>query len=150
MRLASISDGLSQTIFVAERATTPFRRWGEPFHGRYGWYYTGSLADTLVTGFYPPNAARKIGLPISPAASTLHPGGLGVLMGDGSTRFIKDTIDTWLYDPATGAPVSAIHDRGGFWEDLPRPGIWQALTTHAGGEAVEIDAVHAVAQVADG
>ncbi|MGC8643862.1 MAG: H-X9-DG-CTERM domain-containing protein, partial [Isosphaeraceae bacterium] len=46
-------------------------------------------------------------------ASSLHPGGVNVLLMDGSVRFIKDAIN---------------------------PTIWSALATRAGGEIVSADA----------
>jgi prepilin-type processing-associated H-X9-DG protein len=70
------------------------------------------------------------------AASSQHPGGLHVLMGDGSVRFIKDSISTWAYDSLTGQPVAATRNSDGAWENLPRAGVWQALATRAGGEVV--------------
>lgn len=137
VRYAAIRDGLGQTIFVAERATTPLRAWGDSVHDRAGWYFAGSLADTLFTGFYPPNAFQKIDQPFTSAASSLHPGGLNALMGDGSVRFLSETIDTWPHDPVSGEPLGALHNPGGFWEKMPRPGLWQALTTRSGGEIID-------------
>lgn len=136
VRLASIRDGLGQTIFVAERATAPMREWDEMLYQRCGWYYVGSLQDTLFTGFFPPNAFLKADSPFPCGASSLHPGGLNLLMGDGSVRFIADTVDTWPFDPASGSPRGAIRDPGGFWTNTPPPGIWQALSTRAGGEVI--------------
>ncbi|MFI5460891.1 MAG: DUF1559 domain-containing protein [Isosphaerales bacterium] len=138
--LASVRDGLGQTAFVAERATAPMREWGETLYGRCGWYYTGSLQDTLTTSFFPPNAFRKVDSPFPSGASSLHPGGLNVLMGDGSVRFIGDTVNTWPSDPESGVPVGAIHNPGGYWEHTPPAGVWQALWTRASGEVVSGDA----------
>ena len=58
-------------------------------------------------------------------------------MGDGSVRFIKDSIDTWPFDPVTGQPAGASRVGGGWWVGFPSRGIWQALSTRAGGEIVE-------------
>ncbi len=109
---ASIADGLSQTIFMAEKATVTL----EDLDGinpalfqRYGWYVAGNWGDTLFTTFYQPNAYKFTSLVGSTAyinsASSLHPGGLNVLMGDGSVRFIKESIDSWPSNLTTGRPV---------------------------------------------
>ena len=64
---------------------------------------------------------------------------MNVLMGDGSVRFVKDTIATWPFDPMTGRPAGAIEGPGGHWRNLPKPSIWQALSTRAGGEPLSAD-----------
>ena len=52
-----------------------------------------------------------------------HPGGANFLFGDGSVRFLKDTIDM-------GSPNYA--DRN--------PGVYRKLSTKAGGEVISADA----------
>lgn len=144
--LASISDGLSNTFFVLERATSPLRgvdafRPGE-FATR-GWFITGNWGDTLATTFYPPNAFKSVSLAASiaqfSAGSSLHPGGLNTLMGDGSVRFIKETIPTWPFSPITGNPTGTTRSRGGFWTNSPSPGLWQALSTRDGSESTSAE-----------
>lgn len=58
-------------------------------------------------------------------------------MGDGSGRFISDSIDSWPYDATTGRPLGATLSPGGRWENVPQRGVWQALGTRAGGEATD-------------
>ena len=144
--MASVPDGLSNTIFAAEKATTILRGLDavDPsIFPRYGWYVAGNMGDTLVSTMYPPNMFRKVsyaaGASHAFAASSLHPGGLNVLMGDGSVRFIKETIDTWPFDPVTGNPAGASLSPGGWWINIPKPGVWQSLATRAGGELVASD-----------
>jgi prepilin-type N-terminal cleavage/methylation domain-containing protein/prepilin-type processing-associated H-X9-DG protein len=135
--LASLRDGSSHTLLAAEAATTPLAAWDETIYGHYGWYFIGNLGDTLFTTFYPPNAYRKVAAAAPDGASSLHPGGLNALMADGSVRFIKDTIQTWPYDPSTGQPVGAVlQTPEGFWQNVPPAGIWQALSTRSGGEVI--------------
>ncbi len=143
IRLASITDGLSNTLFVVERATTELRnldRVDPTYYNRFGWYVSGNWGDTMVTTFYPPNMIEKVAIAAgqahAEAASSLHPGGINALMGDGSVRFIKDTINTWPYDRLTGAPMGASLTPGGWWENLPKAGVWQALGSRNGGEIV--------------
>ncbi len=141
---SAISDGMGQTIFASERATAYLQQLGtiDPAIGaRFGWYFAGDLGDTLFLTFYPPNMPKKVGSGAgashAAAASSLHPGGLNVLMGDGSVRFVKDTISTWPFDRVTGRPEGATEGPGGHWNNLPRSGVWQALTSYQGGEVVD-------------
>jgi prepilin-type processing-associated H-X9-DG protein len=105
-------------------------------YNRSVWYFTGSLQDTLITTFFPPNAFLKVDSPFPAGASSLHPGGLNLLMGDGSARFMADTVNTWPYEPDNGLPVGSVRDPGGFWKNTPPPGVWQAIATRAGGEVI--------------
>jgi prepilin-type N-terminal cleavage/methylation domain-containing protein/prepilin-type processing-associated H-X9-DG protein len=140
MNYSMISDGLSNTILAAERSCTTLRDDRGP-STKFGWYFSNTLGDTLYTAMLPPNVYRKEEGIIKPAAaSSFHPGGLNVLMGDGTVRFIKETIQSWPVDLSTiGAPAGARLNRGGWWDNLPSPGIWQRLSTRAGGEVVSSD-----------
>jgi len=141
MGLASVPDGLSNTIFMAEKATTVLQELNAVnprYAARHGWYITGNWGDTLVTALYPPNACDKVAPGATGAwsnsASSMHPGGLSVLMGDGSVRFVKDSVQTWTFDAASGIPSGAVRDAQGAWLNLPPSGVWQALSTRSGGE----------------
>jgi prepilin-type N-terminal cleavage/methylation domain-containing protein/prepilin-type processing-associated H-X9-DG protein len=143
IRLASVTDGLSNTIFMAEKAVTTLQGLdglNPQFPAQHGWWITGNWGDTLITTLYPPNAFEDVAAVSMAAwtnsASSMHPGGLNVLMGDGSVRFIKDTIQTWPVSPVTGSPAGASQNAQGAWVNLPPPGVWQALSTRAGGEVV--------------
>lgn len=145
IRTSSILDGLSNTIFVAERALAPMgglESDGKLLSCRYGWALSGNWGDSLVSTFHPPNMYRKVSFDAGAthffAASSMHPGGLNALMGDGSVRFVKDTISTWRFDPATGSPVGAT--AANEWTNLPPAGIWQALATRNGAEVLDANA----------
>ena len=75
------------------------------------------------------------------SASSMHPAGLNALMGDGSVRFIKDSIESWPFNPISGSPAGASQNGRGAWINLPPSGIWQSLSTRAGGELVGSDAL---------
>ena len=144
IRFASISDGLAETLLVAEKATTKFRKLDDVdplLSSRYGWYFSGNMGDTLFTAFYPPNTDMKVAAIAGPthafAASSLHPGGFNVLLGDGSVHFVTDSINTWPFDQITGQPVGATRSAGNWWDKLPPYGVWQKLATRAGGELVD-------------
>ena len=134
VRFAHFADGLGATFLVAERATTTLRDWGDIIRDRSGWYFTGNWCDTLVAGSYPPNAWRRFDLPFPSGASSMHPGGLNVLMGDGSVRFVRDGIDSWPIGD-DGDPLGARRESDGYWSGLPRAGVWQAHWSRAGGDA---------------
>ena len=145
--LAAVRDGLSHTIFVSEKATARFEaldRDRGPIFSRWGWSISGNPGDTLFTTFYPPNMIDRVaavaGRSHALAASSLHPGGANVAMGDGSVRFVKDTIQSWPYSRLTGEPLGASRTADGWWTDLPPAGVWQALGTRHGGELIDAGA----------
>ena len=146
--LASFRDGLSHTIVVSEKATTSYRGLDTPsviYAIRNGWYVSGTWGDTLFTTFYPPNLYKKLhgSFPDDQLkdASSLHPGGLNALMGDGSVRFIKETINSWGLDSLNGEPAGIGRDPGGWWIHVPKPGVWQALGSRNGAEVIQNDAL---------
>lgn len=144
---AAISDGTSQTILVAERSTTvlgALDTFQPDTSAKSGWYITGNWGDTLITTFYPPNAHKSVSA-ASPgvwanAATSQHSGGVNVLMGDSSARFIKETVQSWAVDPASGIPWGASKASGGWWVNVPTAGVWQSLSTRNGGEAIDANA----------
>ena len=140
---ASITDGLSNTAFLADHATAPFEKltWPAsrlPFE-QFGWYIGGGFGSTLATSCYPVNAYKTLPSAsvdgIVGSASSLHPGGVNVLFGDGSVRFLSETIDSWPFDPISGNPSGASRAKDGTWHNLPRAGVWQAITTRSGQDA---------------
>jgi prepilin-type N-terminal cleavage/methylation domain-containing protein/prepilin-type processing-associated H-X9-DG protein len=150
--ISGITDGTSNTMIMGERA-----------HGlldpasqiTWDWWISGART-TLVTTF-PVNAMKKQ-TPYAPTgtgsaavggtttsyevcASSFHPGGANFAFCDGSVRFLKDTIDTWQ-NTANGSPVGAIQDptSGIFTMSAgAKVGVYQALSTRAGGEIVSAD-----------
>ena len=148
---ASISDGLSNTILMAEKAmfrdatevlggfatggfspSNPSSCYSTVTNGKYNtgtdsigngrlWAY-GSYNYSLVNTILPPNGP---GCAAEFATVTSrHVGGAHVLMGDGAVRFISNNIDS---GNLSTAPVSS----------GPSPyGVWGALGTRASGEIV--------------
>ena len=102
---ASIGDGLSQTAIVAERSTSILRNMDKsifPLVSEHsGWWFMGELGYTLITSAQPPNAYKnasntQLATWLS-SASSQHMGGVNILFGDGSVRFIKESIAPVLY-----------------------------------------------------
>lgn len=94
-RVAEVSDGLSGTAFVAEVCLDERReKWGGIWAGanrqdQYGLWISG-VFWAIDEGPFRLNGPDKWGF-CSP-----HPGGVGVLLGDGAVRFVRDATDPRL------------------------------------------------------
>ena len=110
-RVADVADGLSGTLFAAEVCLDPRRgTWGGVWMGanrkdEYGLWISGAVW-AIDPGPFRLNGPDKW------AFCGPHPGGLNVVLGDGSARFVRDAID---------------------------PRIPADLATRAGGEAAALD-----------
>jgi prepilin-type N-terminal cleavage/methylation domain-containing protein/prepilin-type processing-associated H-X9-DG protein len=158
-RLSEIRDGLSNTLMWGEHDLLSFDTDKDPSSNStdWGWWTSGSYGDTQLTAMFPINASKRQDL-YSPAnawasnyimaASSAHPGGANFCMGDGSVRFVKESIDTWNIDPSTQNPVgvTANCNSSCFWGTTwtiatgAKVGIYQAIATKNGGEVISADA----------
>src|SRR5262249_37697817 len=120
--MASVTDGTSQTMAFGEKAQAilppaDLLDWH--------WWTSGWVGDTQFLTLYPMNPQRTLAnIPIpdfhgnanyTSAAWGQHPGGCHFAFLDGSVRFLKETIDCWRIDPATGYPPGISIDPAPHW-----------------------------------
>ena len=113
-RIADVTDGLSNTIFFGEvRAECSA-------HVRVGWSHSnkwGTFTQIPInynscdyTTANPNGCARYCNWNTEVGFKSRHPGGAQFLLGDGSVRFLPQTIDHWTYqrlgDKADGQGVT--------------------------------------------
>jgi prepilin-type N-terminal cleavage/methylation domain-containing protein/prepilin-type processing-associated H-X9-DG protein len=143
--MAAFTDGTSQTFLFGERAhgllSLDDQAW-------WHWWADAAVGDTLFWTLYPLNPQRRIpnisgedSEAYVSSASSFHPGGANFAFADGSVRFVKDTVETWPFDPTTGYPKGVSITSGGIYVLAPgtRIGVYQALSTRSGGEVLSAD-----------
>jgi prepilin-type N-terminal cleavage/methylation domain-containing protein/prepilin-type processing-associated H-X9-DG protein len=156
-RLASITDGTSNTIIFGEHAHGIFGGEDAPWYN--GWN-SGYWGDTFFDTTFPINAYKKLSgyldlsdptnpyggwwwVPIQ-SASSFHPGGANFAFADGSARFIKESIATWQNDPNPnniGDPIGVTYGPNGEYQfGKSRPQVYQYLSTRNVGEVISGDA----------
>jgi prepilin-type processing-associated H-X9-DG protein len=144
-RIAQVTDGTSNTIFYGERANGLFP---PSLAACFDWWGDAVASDTLFNTLYPINPFKKISdtsqeynYAYVEAASSFHPGGANFAFCDGSVKFLKDSINTWPFNAKTGFPTG-VSDVSGVQVLAPgtQYGVYQALSTRAGGEVISADA----------
>jgi prepilin-type processing-associated H-X9-DG protein len=68
-----------------------------------------------------------------------HPGGVNVAFADGSVHFVKNSISSWNWQGITRIKSSGVGVPNCTIPVGITPGVWQALSTIAGGEVISSD-----------
>ncbi|MFO0950110.1 MAG: DUF1559 domain-containing protein [Isosphaeraceae bacterium] len=137
--IAEVTDGLSNTFLLAERAHGKLT--GSVYREAH-WWADCTASDTRFWTMFPINPFNKMTdyneygyFPAyTSAASSFHPGGANFAFADGSVRYVQETINSWAADHATGYPVGVSQDAEGRFEAAPgvQFGTYQRHSTRSG------------------
>ena len=157
VRVASVTDGTSNTVAWAEQCHGKYTQFGCTSQGccdweGEGWWADADYSDSTISSYYPPNFPIPVtyyttgsyqntdgcdadNIPTI-SSNSYHPGGVNVGFADGSVHFIKSSISSWnslSIQRISGTTPNCVNPPGLF------QGVWQSLTTINGGEVISSD-----------
>jgi prepilin-type N-terminal cleavage/methylation domain-containing protein/prepilin-type processing-associated H-X9-DG protein len=146
MNISAITDGTSNTLLYSEKANGLFNATESLCSN---WWADCVSGDTIFTSLYPINAYKKLPNVADEydwtwveSPSSFHPGGANFAFADGSVHFLKDSISCWQYVVTSTSvlPVGMTNTNGVYALAPGNPtGVFQQLSTRAGGEVVSAD-----------
>ncbi len=149
VRIASVTDGLSNTIMYGEHAHARISQGDTGEEYGINWWSSGDYGDTTFSTMFPPNffANELVANNNYPQmqcrqdnwsmnAGSMHPGGCNFAFADGSVRFLKNSMQSWNAQRITFTnSTPAVYNLNG-----QTYGVYQALSTRNGGEIISADA----------
>ncbi len=138
--IGSITDGTSNTLLFGERNYTK----ALPTTNKNSWmlFFSGANSDAMCTSMFMINSWKKHifkpgqedwnvaggGNANYAGAGSNHPGGANFAFADGSVKFLKETIQSWPYNPTTTLPLGVTYGAGNLYTIVspsPQLGVYQ-------------------------